>query len=213
MKTILVIDDNLALRENTAEILELEQYNVLLASNGRAGVTIATEKIPDLILCDVMMPVLDGFGVFLELNKSLYTAGIPFIFLTAKADMMSKQRGIDLGADDYITKPFNIQLLLTTIETRIRKHDLIKEKIRQERLTYIRELEDMLEMTSHSVRKPICSFLGIMKLVDCNVNITKKEILALLEKAKSCAFELDAFTRELTTFMHEAKENKNTKPL
>ena len=112
MKKILVIEDNHDVRENLAEILELSDYTVYTAENGKTGVEKAMEHLPDLILCDVMMPELDGFGVLRILEKKQNTANIPFIFLTAKSEKTDFRKGMNLGADDYITKPFDdVELL------------------------------------------------------------------------------------------------------
>jgi CRP-like cAMP-binding protein len=124
--TILVIEDNKEMLENIASILELARYNVLTADNGKFGVELAQEHIPDLILCDVMMPELDGYGVLHILGKNAMTAGIPFIFLTAKSDLSDVRTGMSLGADDYITKPFDTSDLLNVIEIRLKKHEIIK---------------------------------------------------------------------------------------
>ena len=112
MKSILLIEDNPDVRENTAEILELAGYKVLTAENGKIGVEIAQKESPDLIVCDIMMPVLDGYGVLHLLGKIESTSGIPFIFLTAKAERGDMRKGMEMCADDYITKPFDdIKLL------------------------------------------------------------------------------------------------------
>lgn len=124
--TILVIEDNAEMSENIVSILELANYNILAAPNGKTGVEIAQQKLPDLILCDVMMPELDGYGVLHILNKKPETAGIPFIFLTAKADKSDFRLGMNLGADDYITKPFDGFDLLKVIEIRLKKNSLLK---------------------------------------------------------------------------------------
>ncbi|RYG47560.1 MAG: response regulator, partial [Chitinophagaceae bacterium] len=109
---ILLIEDNLEIRENTAEILELANYRVTTAENGKLGVEAALKEHPDLIICDVMMPVLDGYGVLHLLNKNAGLEGIPFIFLTAKSERSDLRKGMEMGADDYITKPFtDIELL------------------------------------------------------------------------------------------------------
>lgn len=127
MKIILVIEDNLDIRENIAEILELSGYQVYSAENGKLGVEMACKLIPDLILCDIMMPELDGFGVLHILSKNTLTYGIPFIFLTAKSEKEDFRRGMTMGADDYITKPFDDVLLLETIEKRLEKSDKLKQ--------------------------------------------------------------------------------------
>lgn len=124
MKKILLIEDNHDIRENTSEILLLAGYDVSTAENGKAGVDAAQRLKPDLIICDIMMPELDGYGVLHILNKNPETAAIPFIFLTAKTEKTDIRKGMTLGADDYLTKPFDDTDLLNAIETRLRKHQL-----------------------------------------------------------------------------------------
>lgn len=128
MKTILLIEDNTEVRENTAEILELSGYKVLQAENGKIGSEIAIKQKPDLIICDIMMPVLDGYGVIHILSNNAETAGIPFIFLTAKGERSDLRKGMELGADDYITKPFDDVELLKAVESRLKKSDLLKSE-------------------------------------------------------------------------------------
>jgi CRP-like cAMP-binding protein/CheY-like chemotaxis protein len=125
---ILIIEDNLEVRENLEEILELSGYEVLLAEDGTVGVEAAQKHTPDLILCDVMMPKLDGFGVLNILGKRPETAAIPFVFLTAKTERVDFRRGMNLGADDYITKPFFKDELLAVIETRLKKSEQLKKQ-------------------------------------------------------------------------------------
>lgn len=129
MKTILLIEDNEEIRENMGEILELSNYKVLTAADGKEGVALAIQHKPDLIICDIMMPVLDGYGVIHMLQKNEDTQNIPFIFLTAKAERSEIRKGMELGADDYITKPFNGTELLNAVETRLRKSELIRKEI------------------------------------------------------------------------------------
>lgn len=126
MKKILIIEDTLEVRENLAEILELSNYEVDTAENGKIGVQKAIANPPDIILCDVMMPVLDGFGVLKILDSKPTTCDIPFIFLTAKADKLDIRKGMNLGADDYITKPFDDTELLDALEIRLKKSERIK---------------------------------------------------------------------------------------
>jgi len=127
MKTILVIEDNVDIRENTAEILGLANYKVITAENGKVGVELATREKPDLIICDIMMPELDGYGVLHILNKNVETAGIPFIFLTAKTEKTDIRKGMNLGADDYLTKPFDDVELFAAIESRLKKQEQQKK--------------------------------------------------------------------------------------
>jgi DNA-binding response OmpR family regulator len=131
MKKILLIEDNLEIRENTTEIFELDGFEVETAENGKIGVEKALANPPDLIICDIMMPVLDGYGVLHLLTKNDKTNDIPFIFLTAKADRTDFRRGMEMGADDYITKPFEETELLNAIESRLKKQSLKSKKYEQ----------------------------------------------------------------------------------
>lgn len=123
-RTILIIEDNLEIREGTAEILTLTGgYDVITAENGKIGVELALKHIPDLILCDIMMPELDGYGVLYMLNKYEATKHITFIFLTAKSERSDMRKAMEMGADDYLVKPFDDIELLNAIESRLRKRD------------------------------------------------------------------------------------------
>ncbi|MGY4386484.1 CheY-like chemotaxis protein/CRP-like cAMP-binding protein [Pedobacter sp. UYP24] len=122
-KKILIIEDNDAIRENIIEILEMAKYKVYQADNGKTGVEMALKHLPDTILCDIMMPELDGYGVLYMLNKYPETSSIPFIFLTAKADHIDLRKGMEMGADDYLTKPFDDMELLNAIEIRLKKKE------------------------------------------------------------------------------------------
>ncbi len=122
-KKILIIEDNDDIRESSIEILELAGYEVIDASNGKIGVELAQRHLPDMILCDIMMPELDGYGVLYLLSKNPETANIPFIFLTAKAERADMRKGMEMGADDYLTKPFDDMELLNTIESRFQKRE------------------------------------------------------------------------------------------
>jgi len=124
MTKVLIIEDNDDIRENIIEILELSGYEMLEARNGKTGVEMAIKNTPDIILCDIMMPELDGYGVLHVLNKHTETQATPFIFLTAKAERPDIRRGMELGADDYLTKPFDDVELLRAIESRLKKKEL-----------------------------------------------------------------------------------------
>ncbi|MEO9804899.1 MAG: response regulator [Reichenbachiella sp.] len=127
MKTILLIEDTLEVRENTSEILELAGYQVLAVENGKEGVELAQKEKPDLIVCDIMMPELDGYGVLHILSKNHETSHIPFVFLTAKAEKADFRKGMSLGADDYLTKPFEESELLDAVDIRIKKSEIVKK--------------------------------------------------------------------------------------
>ncbi len=141
MKKILLIEDNNEMRENTAEILELANYSVITAVNGRSGVEKAAKELPDLIICDIMMPDLDGYGVLYLLSKNLDTAGIPFIFLTAKSEKADMRKGMSMGADDYLTKPFEEMELLNAIEARLKKNEVFRKEFSKN----LEGLNDFLE--------------------------------------------------------------------
>ena len=122
-KQVLIIEDNNDIRENIVEILELADFQVYQANNGKTGIELAIKHKPDIILCDIMMPDLDGYGVLYMLNKNPETAAIPFIFLTARAERIDLRKGMEMGADDYLTKPFDDIELLSAIESRLKKRD------------------------------------------------------------------------------------------
>ncbi len=128
MKKILLIEDNKVVRENTADILELSDYEVTTAENGKVGIEKARNIHPDVILCDIMMPVMDGYSVLEELGKKTETAGIPFIFLTARSEKSDLRKGMNLGADDYLTKPFEEHELLDAIRSRLKKNDFLRKE-------------------------------------------------------------------------------------
>ncbi|PVW15878.1 response regulator [Marixanthomonas spongiae] len=125
MNTILLIEDDAALRENTEELLTLSDYRVITAPNGKLGIEKAKTEIPNIIICDIMMPEVDGYGVLNELSLNDSTQHIPFIFLSAKTEHKEIRKGMDLGADDYLTKPFDEDELLSAVESRLAKARLM----------------------------------------------------------------------------------------
>jgi CRP-like cAMP-binding protein/AmiR/NasT family two-component response regulator len=158
-KTILIIEDNPEVRENVAELLELGGYHVMTASNGKEGVSVAQQYHPDLIICDIMMPVLDGYGVIHLLGKNIETARIPFIFLTAKSERSDIRKGMELGADDYIMKPFSDTELLNSVEARLKKVssnegtiDQLNHRIQQNKNRNFNWIEALSELPGKYVR-------------------------------------------------------------
>jgi len=129
MKTILIIEDQAPIRRNLALLLELEGYQVATAENGRVGVELALKNPPDLVVCDVMMPELDGHGVLQALRDAKQTATTPFIFLTAKVDRTDIRIGMNYGADDYLTKPVVRDDLLAAIESRLARANAVEERV------------------------------------------------------------------------------------
>lgn len=145
-KKILVIEDEENVLENILELLDAEGFEVFSAENGESGFELAKVKVPDLILCDVMMPRLDGYGVLAALRKEAALASIPFIFLTAKASKSDLRQGMELGADDYITKPFTRAELLGAITTRLKKQAALEERYSTE----IQQTKEQLNYLIHN---------------------------------------------------------------
>ncbi len=157
MATILIIEDEAALLAEMMLMLRFEGFHVLGAGNGLDGVELAREHQPDLIISDVMMPQIDGHGVLLALQQESATRHIPFVFLTAKADYEHRRQGMELGADDYITKPFTRDDLLMAVHARLKQQGLVAQ-------TYRRKLDDWRESLTvtlpHELRTPLTSLVG-----------------------------------------------------
>ena len=119
MATLLVIEDEAPLRANIVRLLSVEGYRVIAAADGNEGIRRAREDRPDLVICDILMPLVDGYGVLATLRSQPETAAIPFIFLTASADKDDLARGLQSGANDYVTKPFKIADLLAAVRRRL----------------------------------------------------------------------------------------------
>jgi CheY-like chemotaxis protein len=143
MRSILIIDDHPDIRENIAEILTLGGYETFTAENGKKGVELAVQQHPELIICDIMMPELDGYGVLHLLRRNPDTVNIPFIFLSAKAEKSDFRKGMSMGADDYITKPFDDVELLNAIEMRFKKQDVLHGKYSQDTQGVTELLKDL----------------------------------------------------------------------
>lgn len=146
-KLVVLIEDDNALRESIAELLELNKYEVLTAPDGEKGIALILSTLPDIIICDIMMPILDGYGVLELLLKEESTKGIPFIFLSAKAERADVRKGMVLGADDYLSKPFEEWELIGAIESRLAKAAILKESSEvpapmEKEASYIRNIND-----------------------------------------------------------------------
>ena len=131
MKKLLVIEDQPQMRTNLTLMLQLNGYEVAAAPDGRAGLDAVRAERPDLILCDVMMQELDGYGVLEALRQDDETAGIPFIFLTAKGDKVEQRTGMKLGADDYLTKPVTESDLLDSVRVRLERVSALERRVRE----------------------------------------------------------------------------------
>ncbi|MBD2250436.1 hybrid sensor histidine kinase/response regulator [Nostoc parmelioides] len=162
MNKILVIEDDIHVRQNILDLLEGEGFNILEAHNGLLGVKLAQEEIPDLIICDVMMPELDGYEVLKVLRQRSETAIIPLIFLTAKSDKNDFRQGMEMGADDYIIKPFTRAELLAAIACRLEKHITIKQE-NQRKLDNLRN--SITLSLPHEMRTPLNGILGFSQIL------------------------------------------------
>jgi CheY-like chemotaxis protein len=166
MEKILVIEDDNRIREAIKEILEFEGYECKSSCNGREGILTSKEFNPSLIICDVMMPEMNGYEVLNELKKESSTDSIPFIFLTAMIESKDMRKGMNLGADDYINKPFTNDDLLTTIKVRLKKSSDLKNKLDELRNCIAQSLP-------HELRTPLVSIIGYAGLLnDKHKNIT-----------------------------------------
>ncbi|MEM1093786.1 MAG: response regulator [Bacteroidota bacterium] len=162
MKTILVIEDQEHIRENLMWLLEAEGYNVLTAPNGRIGLATALEHLPDLVICDVMMPEMTGHEVIAGLRANAATKSTPFVFLTAKAEKADLREGMTLGADDYLTKPFTADEVLTAIDTRLQKQAENEEEVRS-RIDELRY--SISNALPHELRTPLAAIMGIAQIM------------------------------------------------
>ncbi len=162
MGKILVIEDEDDIRENILEVLELEGFESLGAPNGRIGIQLAREHLPDLIVCDISMPEIGGHKVITALRNDPQAAMIPFIFLTARTTTDDFRKGMNLGADDYLTKPFELDDLLSAIQTRLKKHETFSEHLTQK----MDELSLHLSYNlPHELRTPLTGIIGFSQLL------------------------------------------------
>ncbi len=188
MAKILVIEDEESIRENILDLLEAENFEGIGAINGKVGIKLAIEQIPDLILCDMMMPEVDGHGVIKALRSEPLTATIPFIFLTAKADKVDVRTGMELGADDYITKPCTPQELLKAITIRLEKQKTIS---RQSQKT-LDELRTNISMSlPHELRTPLNAILGFSELILSEYQVLEEsDILEMIGQIQTSGHRL-----------------------
>lgn len=196
MQRVLLIEDNDEIRENTAEILELANYIVDTAHNGKIGVEKALESTPDLIICDVMMPVLDGYGVLHLMQKNDALKNIPFIFLTAKAERGDFRKGMEMGADDYITKPFSDIELLTAIESRLKKASQLQTNLEAATLQQLQSEAGNLKALQELVENSAVNFYKKKQLIYGEGNHPVR--LFHIQKGKVKIFKTNDDGKELT---------------
>ncbi len=184
MKKILIIEDEPYIREGTALLLEDQGFEPITAEDGSIGIAMAIEHKPDLIICDVMMPNIDGYGVIYKLRQDPETAHIPFIFLTAKIDRTSTRMGMNLGADDYLTKPFTLDELLSAVNARIVKQEQI-ERHSEAKLENLRK--NIIYSLPHELMTPLNGILGPIELLSQMYDSFSKEealeMIAMIRKS------------------------------
>lgn len=203
MKKVLLIEDDTALRENTAELLELSNYTVSTACNGKIGVDETFNFQPDIIVCDIMMPVMDGFGVLETLSKNEATKYIPFIFLSAKTEKSDVRKGMDMGADDYITKPFDESDLISAIESRLAKTAILRERkgINKVEDNTPDEIKDLSELKNFFLEKGEYFSFKHGEAIYNKGN--HANYIFLIENGVVKNHKLDEYGKELITALHK----------
>lgn len=175
-KRILILEDDINIMNNIVELLEAEQYEVYAVSNGKEGLEHIKKHHPDLILCDIMMPHINGIDFFKHIRKDYDTKLIPFIFLTAKTDLTSIREGLSLGADDYITKPFLAEDLLNAIKIRLTRQDEFNHQFES-------LVKNINMYIPHELRTPLVAIIGFSRLVLTDLdNLEKNEIKEMTER-------------------------------
>ncbi|GAB1544144.1 response regulator [Scytonema sp. NUACC21] len=198
MTKVLVIEDEEQIREIISVMLSAENFEVIEAEDGRMGVDLAQQDKPDLVICDVMMPQLDGYGVLNELRQNPSTQTTPFIFLTAKAAKVSIRQGMELGADDYLTKPFTRDELLGAITARLKKQSEIEKQSQQK----LDELRDNISMAlPHELHTPLNGIIGFAQfLIESYGELEQDEALEMLRIIHSSGNRLHRLTRNFLLF-------------
>lgn len=184
MKKILVVEDELGLRENITALLELKGFEIIPAVDGMEALKKLQHITPDLIISDIMMPYVDGYELFKRIKSDLKTKHIPFLFLTAKSDLLSIRQGMSLGADDYITKPFSSEDLYKAINIRLEKANVYAEKIEEVK-------NSIRTALPHELRTPLIGILGYSEIIlSDQFDLDKEEIIEMVERISYSAKRL-----------------------
>ncbi|MCC7451969.1 MAG: response regulator [Anaerolineae bacterium] len=200
MRTILVIEDTPAMREEILEMLTFEGYDAIGVPDGVSGIQTARETRPDLILCDVMMPVLDGYETLAAIRSTPSMALTPFIFLTAKSAKVDMRRGMELGADDYLTKPFTADELLAAIAARLTKHELVMKQA-DTRLDLLRQ--SIALALPHELRTPLTHLIGFSELlVEGIEQMNLDEIMESARTINHASQRLHRLTEKFMVYMN-----------
>lgn len=204
MTKILVIEDDKLIQNNLFDLLTSEDYSVACANNGVEGITKVQEFFPDLIICDIMMPGLNGFEVLRELQKDDETAGIPFLFLTAKTEMENLRHGMRLGADDYLLKPFDVDEILEAIKTRIRKKEIYNERLKQMQ-------HQIAHKIPHDLRTPLVPILGYAEMIESedDIELIKEMIKTIKASGKTLHNRIEKFLLYKDLLLNEFSKSED----
>ncbi|MBD2080234.1 response regulator [Leptolyngbya sp. FACHB-17] len=221
MNRVLVIEDDPEILENIEEILELQSYQTLATSSSLTGLQLAKEMLPSLVICDVIMPGIDGYAVLSELRQQTETATIPFIFLTGRADRADIRLGMELGADDYLTKPFTQAELIGAVQSCLTKYDRLSRQYKslaqqtqtlERQLQTLQELADLnrllLQQLCQGLRHPVSNLTIATYLL--KQDIPKKDFdryLAILEEECTRSTALLSEVASLQEYLHPSKLN------
>ncbi len=188
MTTILVIEDEQAIRESLCDLLEIEGFSVLDAELGTKGIDLAEKRLPDLILCDIQMPDIDGYHVLSQLRQNPHASSIPFIFLTAKGARLEQRRGMNLGADDYLVKPCTAEEILEAIASRIHRQEAVLSQSQQQ----ISALRNNIALSlPHELHTPLNGILLFAEILITEYDsIERNEVLEIAEGIHSSAHRL-----------------------
>jgi two-component system, sensor histidine kinase and response regulator len=193
--TILVIEDEAELRANIAEALTLEGFEIFEADNGGTALGLLQLRYPDLILCDINLPDFDGYQILRQVRRNEYLTKVPFLFLTAKTDRDSMRKGMDLGADDYLTKPFTNDELLSAVKTRLRRHEALT-RVDPEELETAKQ--HLTRLVAHELRTPLNSLVMVEQIISRKIEVLSKEdVQALLSSWKSGAHRLHHLVEQM----------------
>ncbi len=184
MARIIVIDDDPDVLETVTRVLHADHHDITVAANGAQGIQIIKSRPLDLILCDISMPVVDGYAVFQAIKNDVKTNAIPFVFITARGARSDQRKGMELGVDDYLIKPFSAKELLSCVRTQIVKHHLIADRY-ESTLKMVRK--NIIYALPHELRTPLSQIIGYAGLLELEpdpmLSATAKEYGKLITKA------------------------------
>jgi two-component system, sensor histidine kinase and response regulator len=198
MRKILVVDDDAALRGVIGLALQAEGYEVLEAEDGSVAIQVACEQLPDLVLSDVRMKGMDGYRALTNLRQHVATASLPFILMTGQADADGMRKGMELGADDYLAKPFTIPQLVGAVEARLKKHQTVQEQAE-------RKLADLRANISlalpHELLTPLNGILGFSEILASDPGVAPAEVSSMAESIRESALRLHRVIENFLIFV------------